>query len=173
MRTISRAELVNLLLGLKGATFITIYAETDARLRKTGNPVGPCLKRNVVNAQVNFHYDEAVLRQLAKEGKGPEEFERGESWHEPYKPEGRLTPLCVKKGEKEPGYLRVRHLLTVGEPEYVTADGVPVPVEAIKPFLPAVNQYKNQGVDSPIKFVTYGLANIRAITVQGEELLVA
>jgi hypothetical protein len=170
---ITRAKLVDRLLELRGATFITVTVTTDARAKKTGNPYGKVLKTTTINCQVNFHYDRAVLARLEKEGKNESEFERGESWHEPFKVDGKLTPLAVKKGETVPGYLRLRHLLTIGEPIYTQAiGGTEVSAELIKPFLPAPSTYSNQGTDDPVRFLTYSLESIKFIRLSGEEYFV-
>jgi hypothetical protein len=170
---ITRAKLVKKLLELRGATFVTVTVTTDSRCKKTGNPYGKVLKTVTVNCQVNFHYDRAVITQLEKEGKDESEFEKGESWHEPYKVDGKLTPLALKKGETVPGYLRVRHLLTVGEPIYTQAvGGSEVAVALVRPFLPARSTYSNQGADDPIRFLTYSLESVRFIRLSGEEYFV-
>ncbi len=171
--TISRKSLVEKLLTLRGASFITVTTTTDSRAKKTNNPYGKIYKTAVANCQVNFHYDTAVLNRLAKEGKDASVFERGESWHEPYKPDGILTPLCVKKGETEPEYLRVRHLLAVGEPVYTTEDGTELTEEEVRPFLPKPSEYKNQGTDEPIKFLVYSLSSIKIIKMGGDTYFVA
>jgi hypothetical protein len=171
--TISRKTLVEKLLGLRGATFVTITTTTDARAKKTNNPYGTIYKTTTNNCQVNFHYDNAVLNRLAKEGKDASEFERGESWHTPYKPHGFLTPLATKKGEQEPNYLRVRHLTTTGNTVYTTQDGTEVEYPNIQRFLPKPSEYKNQGTDEPVRFLTYSLESVKIIKMDGETYLVA
>lgn len=173
-KLISVGGLVDRLLSLKGATFITVTVRTDARCRKTGNPFGKVFKTATVNGQVNFHYDAAVLRRLEKEGKGAEAFERGESWHVPYRHHdgGHLTPLACRKGEDTPAYLRIRHLATVGETVFTDAAGNVLDRAAVEPFLPPASTYANQGTDDPVRFLTYGLESIRTITLDGETFTV-
>jgi len=83
-------DVFNLLAAEKGATFITFVAQTEPKMTRTGNPfvkgkgktaIVDVVKTARINAQVNFWYDTAVLRELAKEGKSPSDFKKGESWH--------------------------------------------------------------------------------------------
>ena len=56
MPTLSKSELVDHLMGLRGAKFTTIVAETDPRMRKTGNPYVGATKISRVNGVVNWIY---------------------------------------------------------------------------------------------------------------------
>jgi len=173
-RRVTRLELVAFLMALRGATFATITTNTDARLRKRGNPFGEVRKVATVNGQLNFHYDNAVLARLAKEGKGPEAFEQGESWHEPVKrADDTLTPLARSKKNRDALYVRFRLLAPVAGPSYFDGEGREVPAEKLADFLPARSDYANQGTDEPVVFLTYGLDSIREIKTEGEHLIVA
>lgn len=159
--------LAAILSNLTGAKILSFVAETDARLKKKGNPFGPVMKRARVNALVNFWYDAAVVRRLEKEGKDESVFRRGESWHEPVlTPEGKLTPFCRHKTSGDL-YLRVVRLATCGEPEYRTATGEVVDVGLLEAFLDQRPGYMNQGTDDPVVFQTFKLTGIKEITVDG------
>ncbi len=165
--TISEAELVQLLSTLRGASFITITAKTDARLKKTGNPHGKVWKVNRVNVCVNFQYDQGVLRRLEKEGKSEEDFRKGESWHTPVlTDDGKLTPFCShnKTGQL---YLRCQRLATIGEAAYFTEGGVELTRADVCDFLPKSSTYENQGLDKPLEFLVYGLEGIVEVVVAG------
>ncbi len=170
-RKVSRVELVAFLMALKGATFATFKFNTDARAKKTGNPFGTIRKETTVNGQLNFHYDNAVVNRLAKEGKGPEVFEQGTSWHHPIKrADGSLTPFASKKGEAEPSYIRFRLLQQIAGPDFFDTLGRPLAAEVVKPFLPKPSSYDNQGTEDPVIFLTYGLDAVRELTADGETL---
>jgi len=152
----------------RGATIVGMVCRTEPKMRKTGNTfAGNCFKISHVNGMLNFNYDGNVLARLAKEGKSPEDFSKGESWHEPVKRnDGTLTPLCRHKRNNK-FYLRFR-LLNVSETKYEQSDGTPIDKSQIDPFLPdRSNAYANQGVDAgeEIKFVVYGLETIQQITI--------
>jgi len=165
--TLSEADLIAKLSSLRGAKFITFVARTDCRLKKTGNSFGRVWKVSRVNVCVNFLYNEGVLRRLEKEGKSPDDFHRGESWHCPiFSEDGKLTPLCQHKTTGE-FYVRCQLIAKVGESSYFTDDNVEVTEEEIAPYLPKKSTYANQGLDNPLIFLTYSLASIKEITCDG------
>jgi hypothetical protein len=165
---ISEADLVALLSSLRGSKFLTITSRTDARLKKTGNPYGTVYKVSKVNICVNFQYEAGVRRRLEKEGKNPDDFVRGESWHTAVKSEdGFLTPLCSHK-QTGAVYLRCQRLATIGEPVYFTQDGVEVTREEIAEWLPKQSEYANQGLEAPLIFLTYALSSIVEVVAEGE-----
>ncbi len=164
---LSEAELVAKLSDQRGATILTFTAKTDARLKKTGNPYGQVYKIARVNGLVNFHYDNGVLRRLEKEGKSPEDFRKGDSWHVAVlTDDGKLTPFSVhpKTGEF---YIRFLHVATL-QTIYVTEDGKELTADEVAPFLPKKSEYKNQGLEDPLVFLTYKLAGIQEIVLEGE-----
>lgn len=161
-------QVYNLLSPLRGATILSFTARTDARLRKTGNPFGKVYKLSRINALVNFHYDQGVLRRLEKEGKSPDDFKRGESWHEPVLDGDRLTPFCRHKTTGEL-YLRVMFLRRLGEATYITENGSVLVEKDIAQWKTDKKEaYVNQGLNDPLRFVTYKLDGIEEITLDGE-----
>jgi hypothetical protein len=165
---ITLAALTNLLLNARhGANFITFVAKTEPDMIKTGSPFRNDNVELVakVNAQINFHYDSAVLRQLEREGKSPEDFKKGESWHTPVLIDNCLTPLCQHKS-KPTLYLRVR-LLDVLEAQYYV-NGVVADNDMVKPWVRKNKvAYENQGTEKPIKFKVYKLEGIQSLTMNG------
>lgn len=70
-QTISRSELLGLLLTTRGAKICKISYQTDARLRKTANP-HPLVNKTVeINAICNYRYKEALEKRLAQIGEEP------------------------------------------------------------------------------------------------------
>lgn len=165
-------DMVTKLFDVKGSQFVSIVTETVPKMRKTGNPYAEtAVKVNKYRGIVNFHYDEGVLRRLAKEGKSPDDFKRGESWHEPVLHDGKLTPFCRHK-KTDKLYLRFMYQ-GADEPTYFNREtGLQIPTDALAPFLPEREAYGNQGLDDPLKFLVFGLDSILAINVAGESLRV-
>ena len=166
--TISESDLVAYLSGLKGSAIIGLTVRTDARLKKTGNPFGVVWKVSKVSVLVNFHYDAGVVRRLEAEGKDPNDFIRGESWHVAVlTDDGKLTPFCIhpKTGEL---YIRCQ-LRGRGETTYFAeATGHELTKADIEAFLPKKSNYSNQGLDNPLEFLTYKLASVVEVVINGE-----
>ncbi len=158
------------LMGIKGSQFVSIIANTEPRMRKTNNPyIGRVRKIARVNGIVNFHYDEGVLRRLEKEGKSAEDFRKGESWHEPVVTEnGSLTPFCRHKTS---GELYLRLMLNNLTSEYIdVVNNHTVDEKDIAPFL-VKNGYDNQGLDQPLRFLTYKMDSIKVVSANGKTFL--
>lgn len=148
---------------VRGSLMMTVSVSVEPKMRKTDNPYyGKVRKNSRYNGQVNFHYDPAVIRQHEKEGKSPDCFRKGESWHEPIiREDGTLTPFCKhKKNGKR--YLRFRILNTI-ESEYVDNNNNPVDKSAIEEYLQESGGYKNQGTDNPVRIITVDLDNVTKI----------
>ena len=95
METITRENLVNELLTIKGATFAEITTLKPPKMRKTGNPwVGRVLKRSTVNATINWSYKNKRNKILGKQGEEQDFIPQPRKWGE------RLagTPLISHKG---------------------------------------------------------------------------
>ena len=170
---IDEQELVNMLSSERGATFITFVAETEPKMRKTGNPFnGRVVKVAKVNGMVNFHYDKAVERRLEKEGKDVADFQRGTSWHEPViRADGTLTPFCQHK-TKGDWYLRFMLCGNAIESEYRYIDGTIIDTAEIIPWLTKSKPYTNQGTDEPVKILTYKIGGIVRIVMNNTNYIV-
>ena len=164
-------EIFNLLAAERGATFITFVAQTEPKMRKTGNPyVGNVVKTAKVNGQLNFNYVKAVEKALVNEGKSKEDFKQGESWHTPVlRDDNTMTPFCQHK-KTGAYYLRFRMIGKI-ESTYQTKDGQPINDADLEPFI-VKSDYANQGLDEPIIFLTYGLESIRQLTMNGQTYIV-
>ncbi len=184
MKKLTVTGLWAVLHGIQGSTMVGFTAETEPTMNMYGPKIGSIggptykernpfygilIKRAELNGLVNFQYDEGVLRRIEKEGKSPDEFRRGESWHEPVlTPDGKLTPLCRHKKDQS-YYLRFM-LLKANEPTFLRkSNRAVVPTGDVKPWLPNRKPYENQGLDEPLKILTYSLNNIRSLKIKGEE----
>jgi len=167
---ISRKELAERLLAVKGANFITFTAYTDTDCRKTGNPwTLPIMKRSKVRGVVNFQYIPGVRRRLEEEGKDPDGFTPGKSWHTAVLLDGKVTPLSAHKKDPSRLYLRFMYLDTLARPAYFDGQGQERQQEEIASFLKDKQEYKNQGLEAPLQFHVYGLPNIEEATFAGSQ----
>lgn len=172
---ITRSQLAQRLLDLKGSSFITFTALTDTDAKKTGNPFPlPITKRSKVRGVVNFQYVEGVLRRLEKEGKPPDAYKKGDSWHRPVlSPDGKLTPLSCHKKDASRRYIRFMYLDTLGRPAFFDATGRERTLEEVAPFLKVRSEYKNQGLDAPLQFHLYGINGIERADFAGNDYTVS
>lgn len=172
MVRVTPKTLRGILLGIQGSTIVTLCTCTEPRMRKTGNPYyGKVVKRSRYQAMLNFYYDEGVLRRLEKEGKSPDDFRKGESWHEPVLMEGRLTPLCWHKDEAKRGHghLRIMYLKQLAKPVFVDVlTNKTIPEQRLAEWLYPASTYENQGLDNPLVFITPALTSVQEMKVGGK-----
>ena len=155
----------NILDGIKGAKILSIVYTSEVKARKTGNPYKSIRKVSKINAMINYHYEDGVKRRLAAEGKNPNDFSAGSSWHSPVMVNGRMTAFC-KHNKTGAEYLRLM-LNRVISTQYF-ADGKPVEKSEIEEFLPKKNSYSGQGLNNSMKVITLGIDNVLEITVNGK-----
>jgi hypothetical protein len=155
----------------KGATFASAIIDTEPKMRKTDNPYyGRVRKINRISGILNFNYDEGVRRRLEKEGKNPDEFVGGSSWHKPVTVDGKFTPLAAHKDNPDQLYLRVAVQHT-DKPEYFF-DGKPIDKKQIESFIPERSHYQNQNLEEPYRFIAPSLNNVREINIGGEKYII-
>lgn len=162
MKTMTRAELIAYLGTIRGATFATIVADTDPKLRKTGNTLGNVRKHARVNVTLGFNYEAAVNRQRTREGSVADFEAADRAW-------GQADGAMVRKGDKT--YLRAKIERSLSH-RYVGPDGIEIPEETVKPFLPVRKESTRQDTEKEIRERDYMIENIRHITVKGEEFLI-
>ena len=68
MKKITKADLITLVNSATGASFISLDMESEAKMRKTGNPYVGAVKEVTLSGQINFDYANAVNNQLEREG---------------------------------------------------------------------------------------------------------
>lgn len=161
---ITKRKLINKLMKIRGATPVQFTSNTDARLNKRGNPYFGTRKVSEVNAIVGFYYDKAVLKRLEKEGKEPDAWKRGDSWHELLLIDNKITPFRVDKKTGKKLYLNV--LVNTAESKYYFK-GRQIDKKLIEKYMRDKNNYANQGLDNPVAICTYAIDNIRRITFGG------
>lgn len=164
MKSITEQALAEMLASIRGATFATIITETDPRLRKTGNTLGPVRKVSRVNVCIGFQYSNSVKRQQAREGREVEFEAQPRKW-------GMRIPGTVLVCHNGTLYLETKVERTLGH-RYIDANGTEIPEEKVAPFLPA-RSASRQEVDREVIVRDYKLSSIVGIRVGGEDYLVS
>lgn len=170
MATMTKADLVSVLMDRKGAFFGTIVAETDPRMKKTGNPYVGAVKISRVNGLFNWIYENAVNRQRCREEQPVDASGEVEhftalprKWGVRVKREdGTVTPLVEHKGAF---YLEMKVERSLGY-EY-RKDGTTLDPKAVEAFLPERKEGARQEVDNPVILRDYAIESIRQITLDG------
>ncbi len=105
MQTITKAELLNKLLSIKGNTFVTASIDSTVKL-KGGNPWGGKVKQHQnLNGAIGFKYINSVNRQEAKFGTEITEQAKPRIWGTPS--ENGIVINHTKDGEQK-HYLQVK-----------------------------------------------------------------
>ena len=172
MPTISKTQLIDRLMNLRGAKFATIVAETDPRMRKTGNPFVGATKISRVNGVVNWIYQNSVNNQRVRENQpldnaGEVEYFEPEPrrWGTRLKHDtGHVAPLVEHKGKH---YLELKVERSLGH-EY-RLNGQTLDPQDVAEFLPERKESARQRVDNPVILRDYSLDNIKTITIDGVE----
>lgn len=157
---IDQKQLLALLSDIRGASFATIITETDARLKKTGNPFGSVVKLSRVNVCLGFQYTAAVNRQRVREDAEPDFEARPRQWGE--RIQG--TVLVEHRGKV---YLETKVERSLSHQYFRADNGTPLSDEDVRPFLPARGKSR-QDVEREIIVRDYRLDSIRAIVMGGE-----
>jgi hypothetical protein len=155
-------QFVAKLMGQKGATPVSFQSVTDARLRKTGNPLPmPVLKISEVNGFIGYNYETSVNNQRVREG-GERDFEA-----EDRKWGTRIHPCVVEhKGEF---YITVKVERSIAPPRYFDAEGSERETVEVKPFLPPKGETR-QEVEKEVIHREYKVTSIRNIRWGGHRI---
>jgi hypothetical protein len=163
MKVISKDNLVTLLLSIKGATFATICTDTDARLKKTGNPYGQVRKLSRVNVCLGFQYKNAVNRQRLREGSEGDFEAEPRQW-------GRRVPGTMFVEHNDKLYLETKVEKSLNH-TYFAADGTMLTEEQVAPYLPARSKSSRQETEKEILVRDYALDSIRSLSFGSEVYL--
>lgn len=174
---ITHGALVALLQGIAGTVFASLVSVTDARLRKTGNPLAlPVVKISVVsNATIGADYGAAVNREADRQA-GSAEFEAGAL------PKGRawLVPGKVLQSTEEPGKYYLRTQSTPGQRRkqrakvvgYRQANGVRATRAQVAPFAPPVRESSKQqdstGISGTVWVRDYLFTSLALVKINGQ-----
>ena len=166
-------QLAAVIEAMQGAQPATMRTYTDADLLKTGNPFGMVNKFSHVNAFVGVNYEKAVNRQQVREGADEGTFEVSPpKWGRRI---GKKLVIHTPKGEDQAFLycpVAIKKVLTA--PRYVEAStDVELTSEQVAPFqrdkgAETEATAEAQGVDKPVIWRTYRIANILAMTIGGD-----
>jgi len=160
MATVTRDELVSILMKRKGATIVSIDADTDARLRKKGNPHGSCRKLTSLVGMIGWNYSNSINNQRAREGHTGHFTAEPRAWGT--RIEG--TPLVEHNGNY---YLEVK-VERILEVTYVRdLDGNVVDYGDIEFFLPPKRVNERAETEKNIYPTDYAIENIKRIKLDG------
>lgn len=156
MKTLTKAELVDLLSKVKGTTAVSIETTTTPKIR-SGNPFVGLKKVSKVSGMIGVIYANSVNNQRAKEGLDKDFVPESRKWGE------RIlhTPL-VK--HKDKFYLEMK--CQSAKSDYFDNSGR-VSIDQVKPW--EYNKTSRQGVENEVILRDFSLENITRITINKNE----
>ena len=167
MKTISKVELVEMFEAVKGNTFVGLDYTAPVEMKKTGNPYidADVTKTTSLTGQFGFDYEAGVNRQLVREGKEATFEAQGRTWGENL---GKGIILNPKNGE-----VSIQLAMSNAPSEVVyRINGVMVDKAILAPCLPAKGGSKAQGTEKEVVVRTYKVDRIKAIRMNGQEMIV-
>jgi len=169
--TVTVAQLRSILADITHATPFSATTLTDAKAKKTDNPLGTVYKLTRVNGMVGTHYGSAVERQQGREGVDTPSFTpQPRSWGE------RIAPALVRNGDTF--YLPAQLNPTIKpKPLYLIRDQfkgrlTSVPKEKVAPWLPAdrgTAKAEAQGVEREVVYRDYRLDSLISLSINGRK----
>ena len=148
--------------------FFSADTITEPKLKKTCPYVG-VVKRAIVKGWLNIDYKRAVEKKTAEilgVNASEVEYIPADSWHTPYMPDGKMTPIRVNKTKNDGQYYLFYYPSKSKKTEetgYFDADGTRIEYDALKPYF-----YASSG-PSEFKPVvrTVKLNNIQKLRARG------
>ena len=166
-KTVTTAELIEVLRGIDHATPIGFSALTDTRARKTGNPFAAILKLSKVTPFTGTNYSDAVNRQKSREGDLADFVAQAPQY------EG-IGGVLVQYKTTKTIAIAVQFnsaLKQAGKPVFIarTQDGKlrVISKEYASRWVPVPAKPLNQSLENPILWRTYGVQNIISLRHNG------
>lgn len=157
-------EFLSCITDLRGVTPISFCAKTDARLRKTGNPLNlPVFKKSVVNGMVGYNYENSVNRQRLREDGVPDFEAESRKWGV------RIHPSIVEHKGKY--YLTVKVQKVLEDPTYFDANGNELPKASVAPFLAPISSNPRQELANEVIHREYSVDNLVDIRIDGKDIV--
>lgn len=181
MATITRDELAEKLMAVKGAKMVTIVTDTDARLNKTmpdettgkrvPNPLAGVRKLARSQVTLNPLHERNVQAQQAREDK-PMDYKAGPcQWgYREFRDDGTVVPIRMLDGKPHSMVVKFERSL---EREYRMPDGTLADAAAVEAQLKEKREKveaaakEKQGVEEPVIHLTYRLDSIRQVVMDG------
>lgn len=178
-RIITIPELANVLENMDKHQFVGIKSCTIPKLNKTGRVTHQSIQgklgidpANIVKlssfvAGAGFSYLDGIRNKLLAEGKAPESYIEGTSWHVPY---GETKTIKQHpKTQELYAYLFCSYANNPPESRFVDkSTGKEVSKDDLAEFLPPEREPTNQGVDDPVIVRTFKLSSIKELSAAGE-----
>ncbi len=168
---ISQLDLINKLCALVGSEIVTIYTNTDARLRKTSkydktirNPFPDARKESKVNGLFNIDYANCVNNQLGREEKTDDFEATSKRWGKAVN-DSKILMEHTKKDGTHDLYFQFNprnHYYT----KYVDNNGNELDKEQVEQFISDKSRSKRQGTETEIIWRTYKVSSITAIKME-------
>jgi len=163
-KEVSRQELVDIIKSVKTSTFVSIFAETEVDMNKTGNPYYGATKVNRLAGQIGFDYENAANNQLGREDK-PLDFVQ-----QPHKWAVALSDTRNLVTNRAGTMLYLRLKVTSAETPSYFLNGEPVSAEAIAPYLKEHRKPNTQeNLDKEIVVRMVKIPNIYSMRILGDE----
>lgn len=174
MQPISQAELMQILMSIKGTRMATVITETEVKMNKSGlndksekvpNPFTSITKRATTNVTFGFDYENSVNSQRVREGLDADFESMPRKWGERIKG----TTLVMHKGF---AYVEAK---VNGKPKNVSyTNGTnEVKYENFKMFMGAKSTSSRQEVEKEIQLRDFKLTSIKEIKINGQHYIVA
>jgi hypothetical protein len=151
-------QLVEMLVKNKGAKIVTLYTETEPKMRKANNPYLGVVKKSRINGVVNFNYENSVNRQRVREDSVPDFKAEERKWGK--KING--TPVVEHKGKY---YLEVKVERTL-DSKY-ELNGQEIDSKLLAPFF-YKKSVSRQEVENEVVLRDFSLDNLKALKYNGE-----
>ena len=159
--------MVEIIKSVKTSTMVTIDATTEVKLPKS-NPYHGAMKRNTINGQIGFYYENAVNNQLGREDKAMDFKPQMAVWQRATDSRNLVTNAA---GDKLYLYIRV---LSSGEPTYTLKNGMQVSRDSIAPFLPEHKKPHTQdNLEKEVVVRTFCMDNINYVRMLGDTFEIA
>lgn len=152
--------------GFKSAEFIQYTAETDPKLKKTGNPYQNVVKRTTARCMLKAIYENSVNNAMVRNGdqeKGERNFEAQKmTWGEWVEIDGQKSKILITHNGKF--YIRT----TFNNPNeiplvsYFDGNGTELSKVELLPFLPSKKES-----ESGVAVRSYGLSSFKEVRLAG------
>jgi len=159
----TRNQFVSMLKGMKGATFATLFVDTEPAIKspKTSGMGGRIRKQSEIRVCLNFIYGNAVNRQRDREGVDEVFTPKPRPWGT--RIQG--TTLVSHKGKL---YLETK-VEGVKSTQYLL-DGKPVEYSQISQYLRPKSTKSRQGVEKKVILRDYAINNIAGVHMMGQNI---
>jgi hypothetical protein len=151
-------QLVEMLVKNKGAKIVTLYTETQPKMKKTNNPYLGVIKKSRINGVVNFNYENSVNRQRVREDSTPDFKAEERKWGKRING----TPVVEHKGKY---YLEVKVERTL-DTKY-ELNNEEVSYESLKPFF-YERSTGRQELEKEVILRDFSLDNLKALKYNGQ-----